>query len=192
MWIGARRLCVLFGVSSGLLVGRSVAGPVGEGPRLVVNRRGLLGCVSAWRRFVLCLACVVGLWVGPASVSDAASLAGGSATSPITSPLGVGGEEALESDEAQQAAQEALRSSPEAVAAREESTTKYVGENAQQAAKTLEEAFPAVITEQDGGPGPGGGGGGGGGGCLGRWRRAIGRSALRAQSSSGSKLVRGM
>jgi RHS repeat-associated protein len=57
----------------------------------------------------------------------------------------VEGEQAL-------AVEEAKLSTPEAVAAREESQTRYEGLDSEQAMKVASESFPAVISEQDGGP----------------------------------------
>ncbi len=53
-----------------------------------------------------------------------------------------------------QAAREAGLASPEAVAAREASRTRYENEDQAQAIQTLGEAFPAVMGRQDGGPPP--------------------------------------
>ncbi len=53
-----------------------------------------------------------------------------------------------------QAAREAGLASPEGVAAREASRTRYENENQAQAIQTLGEAFPAVVGRQDGGPPP--------------------------------------
>lgn len=53
-----------------------------------------------------------------------------------------------------QAAHEAALASPEAVAAREASRTRYENEDQAQATQTLGEAFPAVVGRQDGGPPP--------------------------------------
>jgi YD repeat-containing protein len=56
--------------------------------------------------------------------------------------------------EEQQAAREADLASPEAVAAREASRTRYENEGQAAAAQTLRETFPAVVAHQDGGPQP--------------------------------------
>ncbi len=53
-----------------------------------------------------------------------------------------------------QAEREAALASPEAVAAREASRTRYENQDQAQAIQTLGEAFPAVVDRQDGGPPP--------------------------------------
>ncbi len=56
--------------------------------------------------------------------------------------------------EQQRVARAAALSSPEAVAAREASRTRYENESGSQASQTLSETFPAVVSRQDGGPAP--------------------------------------
>jgi tripartite motif-containing protein 71 len=69
--------------------------------------------------------------------------------------LGTGeGELLLGEGASQQAAFEASRMNPEAIAAREMSETRFEGEGSVQAAATLKEAFPEVVSQQDGGPPP--------------------------------------
>jgi hypothetical protein len=80
--------------------------------------------VIAVRRLVICLLfCVsVACWV--ASASEASALPGGESSSPLADPLVVPEEQIMDGGQQQMAAAEALRSSPEAVVAREESRTK--------------------------------------------------------------------
>jgi DNA-binding beta-propeller fold protein YncE len=81
-----------------------------------------------------------------------AAPASGLSASPLTSPLGAGGELSLEEGAGEQAAFEAWRANPEVVAVREASRTRFEGEDEAQAAKTFGEAFPAMVSGQDGGP----------------------------------------
>jgi tripartite motif-containing protein 71 len=86
-----------------------------------------------------------------ASASQGATLAGGAVGSPLAGELVVPAEQMLNGGQ-QQAAAAAAWASPAAVLAREESRHKYAGLNGAQAAKALGEVFPAVVSEQDGGP----------------------------------------
>ncbi|HEV3318452.1 MAG TPA: 6-bladed beta-propeller [Solirubrobacteraceae bacterium] len=78
----------------------------------------------------------------------------GSSSSLVGSPMVVQGVQSL--DEAQQAqnASEAQQSNPEAVAEREVSRTRFEGLDSAQAMRLVSEAFPAVVSKQDGGPPP--------------------------------------
>ncbi|MGE5700872.1 MAG: SMP-30/gluconolactonase/LRE family protein [Arthrospira platensis] len=102
--------------------------------------RGLLGCV---------LACVVGSfgsWSAAASAEEAASTSG----SLTENPLVIAGAELLL--EGQLAAtEEAAVSSPEAVAAREESASKYESLTGSEAAVLAREAFPGLVAQVSGG-----------------------------------------
>jgi DNA-binding beta-propeller fold protein YncE len=109
------------------------------------------GSVRRLLAVCLVLCCVTGLAASPVALGEGSSSGEGSGAS---SSLGGGlvtpgspteGEQA-------QAADEAKRSSPEAVAAREESQTKYENLNGEQAARVTREAFPAVVNEPAGGP----------------------------------------
>lgn len=120
-------------------------------PELANLRRGtspfsLRPAATGLITLVLCF----GGWL--VSVAGAMGLEGQSSVSPLTSPIGTAGEEALTEGEAQQAAFEAARANPEAVAARAASQTMYAGESGSQAAVTLRATFPSVVMRQDGGP----------------------------------------
>ncbi len=112
----------------------------------------------AVRRFAACLlCCVVGLALLPVI-----ALGNGSSSEAPQTGEGSGASSSLEGSlvipgsptEAEQlrAQEEAKRSSPEAVAEREESRTEFEGLNTEQAAKVAGESFPAVIHESAGGP----------------------------------------
>jgi YD repeat-containing protein len=105
-------------------------------------------------RCVMCLLCCVGMSSWLVRSAGAASVAGGLGPGALASPLGTGGESSLDEGAGQQAAAEVVLTSPEAVASREASQTKYENEDQAQAQQTLGEAFPAVIDRQDGGPAP--------------------------------------
>jgi YD repeat-containing protein len=102
-------------------------------------------------RLAMCLLVIGALACFAAGASQGATLAGGSSSTPLAGELVVPGEELLDEGQ-QQAAAEAVRASPAAVLAREESRHKYAGLNGAQAAQALGEVFPAVVNEQDGGP----------------------------------------
>jgi streptogramin lyase len=103
---------------------------------------------------VACLACcVTGLACSPVTASGDGSPSvegSGASSSSLGSPLVTPGSP-TEGQQAQ-AAEEAKLANPEAVAAREESQTKYEGLSDEAAQKLAGEAFPAVIDEQAGGP----------------------------------------
>jgi RHS repeat-associated protein len=105
----------------------------------------------------VCLLCGAGLllWASAASASGEASpeqteTSGGEAGSPFTSELVVS--DSPTEAEQQAAASEAEQATPEAVAEREESRTKYENLNSEEAATVAANAFPTVITEPAGGP----------------------------------------
>jgi len=151
MRVAVRALAVFLS-SAGRLVCRAAGCGWASGQG---SRRARDGRRTTWRRvlcFGLCLLVCTGLAASLASSASAASTADESEQGPITSPLGTGGELSLEEEAAQQAAFEVAQASPEAVMAREASQTRFVGEDEAQAAKTLGEAFPAVVSRQDGGP----------------------------------------
>ncbi len=117
--------------------------------------RGIARWAGTRRLTVLMACCVAGLVSLPSVVR-------GESQSPVTgadtslsldgSPLVVQGVQALDGGQQLGAAEEARRSSPEAVTAREESRTKYESLGAEQAARVAGEAFPVVIDEPAGGP----------------------------------------
>ncbi len=89
---------------------------------------------------------------GEAEQRSAAELAETTSPSPISGQLAVPSEQALESGEQQRAATEAQRNTPEAVARRHESETKFKNQSSGQADQTDSVTFPAVINESQGGP----------------------------------------
>jgi YD repeat-containing protein len=106
---------------------------------------------------VLVACCAVGL-VGAAAGASGEALSSpagsGSPSSPLESSLVVpevqsldGGQQALNAGEAQ-------LSNPEAVAEREASRTRFEGLGGAQAMRLVSEAFPALVSKQDGGPPP--------------------------------------
>jgi RHS repeat-associated protein len=107
---------------------------------------------SAVRPLVGCLLCVVAVLIGSSVLAfgDApSSVSGPGASMPLEGGLVVPG--GLDEGQ-QQAAEEAKRSNPEAVAAREASLTKYEGLSTGEAAKVAGEAFPNVMDRPAGGP----------------------------------------
>ncbi len=102
---------------------------------------------------VACLVCcTVGLAVSPVSaLGESSGPAEGSGASSSLGGSLVIAESPTEGEEVQ-AQREAKLSSPEAVAAREASRTKFENLDTEQAAKVAGEAFPAVIDEPAGGP----------------------------------------
>jgi DNA-binding beta-propeller fold protein YncE len=98
------------------------------------------------------LLCAVVLAGGFVPGAGAEGFAAESLPSPVTSPLGAGGELSLEEGAGEQAAFEVLQANPETVAAQEASRTRFEGETQSQAANTLAQAFPVVVAEQNGGP----------------------------------------
>jgi hypothetical protein len=111
------------------------------------------------RLAVIGLWCLVGALVGVAPAfgegqpsSSIAPVEGAGMSSSLGGPLVT--PESPSAGEELQAAREAGLASPEAVAAREASRTRYENEDQAQAIQTLGEAFPAVVDGQDGGPPP--------------------------------------
>jgi len=100
---------------------------------------------------VFCVAGLVGS--SAAAFGEGTSSGKGVGSSPLLeSPLVVPGVQPLDEGQQLRAAEEAKRSSPEAVLAREESRTKYENLNPEQAEKVAAEAFSKVINEPAGGP----------------------------------------
>jgi RHS repeat-associated protein len=103
------------------------------------------------RGVAICLLFCVALGCLGAGVSQAASGAAGAGSSVLVAdPFVIEGspEEAQQA----QAAEEAKLASPEAVAEREASSTKYENLNTEQSEKVAGEAFPAVVDTPAGGP----------------------------------------
>ncbi len=100
-----------------------------------------------------CVACaLVGLALGAApAFGEELAASGGSSVSPLGRQLVVPEAQPLLGEEAASNAEEASLASPEAVAAREESQTKWEGLDATEAAELAEQAFPEVIRHADGG-----------------------------------------
>ena len=114
--------------------------------------RGLSGGVGV-RSLVLAVCSAVGLVGSPAVALGEASSSGlgSDSSSSAGSPLVVQGVQSLDGSQQALNAEEALRSSPGAVALREESRTKFENLDTEQAAKLASEAFPAVVDESAGG-----------------------------------------
>ncbi len=102
----------------------------------------------AARRLIRCLLLSLGMVCAVAGIVPAATLAVESESGVFGAPLA--GDPLLD-EGGLQAAAEAERSNPEAVAAREASRTEFDGLNAEQAATTAGEAFPDVINVPAGG-----------------------------------------
>ena len=114
-----------------------------------------MGVSWAERLMTTCLLlCVTGL-IGCSAVAYGAGASHGAARaggrSPLESPLVVAGVQELDQGQQLLTAEEVMRASPEAVAARTESQTKYGRRNATQAAKLAREMFPAMINDPAGG-----------------------------------------
>jgi len=107
---------------------------------------------ASLRSLGVCLTCcIAGLTLAPAcALAEGASSLGGSGASPFGSALVVPGSPA--EGEQLEAQEEARRSGPEAVVAREASATAYEGLSTEQAGKLAGEVFPVVVGEPDGGP----------------------------------------
>jgi RHS repeat-associated protein len=96
--------------------------------------------------------CVMGMAVAsPAAFAEGSSTLGGTGGSSRESPLIVPEAQSLLGGEGVSEADEARRDSPEAVAAREASQTKYEGLSTEEAAKLAGEAFPAIVDHAAGG-----------------------------------------
>jgi streptogramin lyase len=97
------------------------------------------------------LCCGVGLAAfSAAAFGESTSIGGEPGTSPLGGPLLPSG--GLASSQEVAAAEQAILDSPEAVRAREESTTKFAGLNAGQAATTDAQIFPGIVEQLGGGP----------------------------------------
>ncbi len=90
------------------------------------------------------------LFVGPAYAEGSSAL-GGTGGSLFESPLVVPEAELLLGGEAVSNEEEARRGSPEAVAERQESQTRYEGLGSEEASKLAGEAFPAIVDRSAGG-----------------------------------------
>ncbi len=106
----------------------------------------------AVQRLAACLLCCIGLGCWSASPSEAASPAGGLASSAFGSPLVVPGVQSLDEDQQLRAAEEARLSNPVLVAAREASRTEFEHLGAVQARALDGRTFPAVVDDLAGGP----------------------------------------
>jgi RHS repeat-associated protein len=106
----------------------------------------------AVRQLVLCVMLCVGLGCWSAGASEAApgDIAAGSGA--FGSPLVVSGVQVLDEGQQLKESEEVLRDGPEAVVAREVSSSAYEGLDAEQAGKVDAEAFPGVLDEAAGGP----------------------------------------
>jgi hypothetical protein len=112
----------------------------------------------AGRRLAVYLGCccVAGLAISPVAALGTGSSAEGASAEGTGASSSLGGALVTPGSPTQgeqaQAAEEAKLSSPEAVAAREESRTKFEGLDGAQAREEDGTAFPAVINEPAGGP----------------------------------------
>ena len=118
-----------------------------------------VGVVRAGARSlpVLMVCCVVALLGAPAGASGEAlssSTGSGASPSPVGGTLVVPEVQSLDEGQQAGAVEEAKLSNPEAVAEREASRTKFEGLGDAQAMRLTSEAFPAVVSKQDGGPPP--------------------------------------
>ncbi len=104
----------------------------------------------AVRLFVTCLLCGVGLFSSVAADADSLSSPGEGDGGLLSGSLVVSGSPAER--EQLRAEREAKLNSPEAVAAREESRTKYEGLNPEADATVSQEAYPNLMTTPAGGP----------------------------------------
>jgi hypothetical protein len=111
---------------------------------------------GAWS-LVLLVCCAAGLVCSPAGASGEAlssSAGSGASPSPVGSALVVPEVQSLDEGQQVGALEEAKLSNPEAVAERQASRTKFEGLDSAQAMRLTSEAFPAVVSKQDGGPPP--------------------------------------
>jgi streptogramin lyase len=114
--------------------------------------KGLVSSVRGGRSLAACLLCCgVGLAAfSPAAFGESTPLSGEPGASPLGGPLL--SPSGLASSQEVAAAEQARLASPEAVRAREESTTKFAGLTPGQAATIDAETFPGIIKEPGGGP----------------------------------------
>ncbi len=106
---------------------------------------------------VLLVCCAAGLVCSPAGAFGEAlpsSAGSGASPSPVGSALVVPEVQSLDEGQQVGALEEAKLSNPEAVAERQASRTKFEGLDSAQAMRLTSEAFPAVVSKQDGGPPP--------------------------------------
>jgi RHS repeat-associated protein len=111
---------------------------------------------AALRSLAMCVGlCLTGLAIAsPVAFAEGSSALGGTGESSLESPLVVTEALPLFGDEAISNVEAARRTSPEAVAEREESPTKYEGLDTEEAAKLAGEVFPGVVDQSAGGPPP--------------------------------------
>jgi RHS repeat-associated protein len=106
---------------------------------------------SVWMRCLVFAFVLLPLFAGTASAEESSAL-GGAGASPLENPLVVPEAQPLLGSESVGDAEEARRTAPEAVAAREESRTKFEGLNTEQADTADAEAFPELLKDPLGGP----------------------------------------
>jgi hypothetical protein len=106
---------------------------------------------SVWLKCLVFALVGLALCAGTAS-AEGSSASGGTGASPLENPLVVPEAQSLLGSESVSDAEEARRTAPEAVAAREESRTKFEGLNTEQADKADAEAFPELLSHPLGGP----------------------------------------
>jgi RHS repeat-associated protein len=96
--------------------------------------------------------CIAGLWACVAASAQGSPELGNTGGAPTESPLVIPQAEAFIGGSETQDAQEVRSANPEAVAAREESQTKYKGLGAGEVAELAGQLFPALVNELAGGP----------------------------------------
>ena len=111
---------------------------------------------AAIKSLAICIGlCLMGVAVAaPVAFAEGTAALGGTGGSPLESPLVVPETLPLIGDEAVSNVEEARRASPETVAEREESQTRYKGLDAEEGAKLAGEVFPGVVDQLAGGPPP--------------------------------------
>ncbi|HEY4811466.1 MAG TPA: SMP-30/gluconolactonase/LRE family protein [Solirubrobacteraceae bacterium] len=107
---------------------------------------------SAVRRFAACQSLCIALTWCSVSASQASVLPDGSSSNPIAAALVVPDVQLLDEGQQLGTVEEALRDSPEAVAARSASRTRFERLGLQQAAEAAKAAFPELMSEPAGGP----------------------------------------
>jgi RHS repeat-associated protein len=110
--------------------------------------------LTGWSMWLKCVGFVF-VWlllgVGVTSVAEASALVE-SGSSQLSSPLVVPEVDQMLGGQSAEEAEEARRASPEAVAAREESETKYEALGGEEAEKLVDGTFPTLVDQPAGGP----------------------------------------
>jgi hypothetical protein len=116
-----------------------------------VVRRAMVKAALKW--LAVCMGfCLTGLAIAsPVAFAEGSSALGGTGGSPFESPLVVPEAQSFLGSEGVNGAEEAQRTSPEAVLSRQQSQTKYEGLDTVEAAKLAGEVFPGVVDHPGGG-----------------------------------------